>query len=75
MSLVSIPGATRVIWQFLVCSAGDCASFIAEHEAIVQALQAGESEAAGQAMERHLDAVVTELTAFAQDNPTIFEDL
>ena len=48
---------------------------LAEHEAIVRALQAGDSEEAGHGMERHLDAVVTELVAFARDNPAIFEDL
>lgn len=48
---------------------------LAEHEAIVRALQAHDSDEAGHCMERHLDAVVTELVAFARDNPAIFEDL
>lgn len=48
---------------------------LAEHEAVVAALRLHDSEAAGHAMEAHLDAVVTELMAFAQQNPGIFEDL
>jgi len=46
-----------------------------DHEKIVAALAAGEAEAAGRAMEEHLDFVITELVAFAAENPTLFEDL
>jgi DNA-binding GntR family transcriptional regulator len=48
---------------------------LAEHEAIVTALRRNDSDAAGHAMETHLDAVVTELLAFAEESPGIFEDL
>lgn len=48
---------------------------LAEHEKIVAALAAGNAEAAGRAMEEHLDSVITELVAFAAENPTLFEDL
>jgi GntR family transcriptional regulator, rspAB operon transcriptional repressor len=47
---------------------------LAEHEAVVEAIRAGDSAAAGRAMEAHVDAVVTELIAFAEGNPGIFED-
>lgn len=46
----------------------------AEHEAIVAALRDANPEAASQAMQAHLDAVVTELEAFARAEPWIFED-
>ncbi|MDQ0395046.1 GntR family transcriptional regulator [Labrys monachus] len=48
---------------------------LAEHEQIVACLQAGDSETARLAMERHLDSVITELVSFAAENPTLFEDL
>jgi GntR family transcriptional regulator, rspAB operon transcriptional repressor len=48
---------------------------VADHEKIVAALAAGDAEAAGRAMEEHLDFVITELVAFAAENPTLFEDL
>jgi GntR family transcriptional regulator, rspAB operon transcriptional repressor len=48
---------------------------VADHEKIVAALATGDAEAAGRAMEEHLDFVITELVAFAADNPTLFEDL
>jgi DNA-binding GntR family transcriptional regulator len=47
---------------------------LSEHEAIVTALRNRDATAAGRAMEAHLDAVVTELLAFARDNPGRFED-
>jgi GntR family transcriptional regulator, rspAB operon transcriptional repressor len=46
-----------------------------DHEKIVAALAAGDGEAAGRAMEEHLDFVITELVAFAAENPALFEDL
>ncbi len=48
---------------------------LAEHEAVVTALEAGDGEAAGRAMHRHLDAVLAELESFAMDRPELFADL
>jgi DNA-binding GntR family transcriptional regulator len=48
---------------------------LAEHEAVLAALEARDGEAAGQAMHRHLDAVLEELEAFALDRPELFADL
>ncbi|WP_413988283.1 GntR family transcriptional regulator [Labrys okinawensis] len=48
---------------------------VADHEKIVAALAAGNADAAGRAMEEHLDFVITELVAFAAENPALFEDL
>ncbi|WP_448951896.1 GntR family transcriptional regulator [Labrys neptuniae] len=48
---------------------------LAEHQAILAALRAGDAEAAVQAMEAHLDAVITELVVLAAQNPALFEDL
>ena len=39
---------------------------LAEHEAVVAALEARDGEAAASAMHRHLDAVLAELESFAQ---------
>lgn len=47
---------------------------LSEHEAIFAALRNHDAITAGLAMESHLDAVVTELLAFARDNPGTFED-
>lgn len=46
----------------------------AEHELIAAALKKGDPDGAARAMEAHLDAVVTELEAFARAEPAIFED-
>jgi DNA-binding GntR family transcriptional regulator len=48
---------------------------LAEHEAILAAILNADPEAAGMAMEAHLDSVVTELLAFSGEHPAIFEDL
>lgn len=48
---------------------------LAEHEAVVAALEARDGEAAARAMHRHLDAVLGELESFAQDRPELFADL
>jgi DNA-binding GntR family transcriptional regulator len=48
---------------------------LAEHEAVLAALEARDGEAAGQAMHRHLDAVLAELESFALDRPELFADL
>ena len=48
---------------------------VTDHEKIVAALAAGDADAAGRAMEEHLDFVITELVAFAAENPALFEDL
>jgi DNA-binding GntR family transcriptional regulator len=45
-----------------------------EHERIVEALRSADADAAARAMDAHLDAVVTELEAFALTAPSIFED-
>jgi len=48
---------------------------LAEHEAILTAISAGDSEGACRAMHRHLDAVLEELESFAHDKPELFADL
>ena len=48
---------------------------LADHQAVVAALRADDADAAGKAMEMHLDSVITELVAFAAENPSLFEDL
>jgi len=45
---------------------------IAEHEAIVTALRADDAEAAAAAMRTHLDAVIGELVAVAEQQPALF---
>ena len=49
----------------------------AEHPGIEQAAvhAVTQADAAASAMEAHLDSVITELVAFAAENPTLFEDL
>lgn len=47
---------------------------IAEHEAILAAIEAGDPEGAAAAMRAHLDAVIAEVEAFASDNPALFAD-
>lgn len=46
-----------------------------EHRAIVEALQRRDANAAVKAMQAHLDAVLTELEAFARQRPELFADL
>jgi DNA-binding GntR family transcriptional regulator len=48
---------------------------LAEHEAVVTALEKRDGEAAASAMHRHLDAVLAELESFARDRPELFADL
>lgn len=48
---------------------------LAEHEAIAQAIAAGDGAAAAAAMNAHLAAVLAELEAFARDRPELFADL
>lgn len=48
---------------------------LAEHRRIARALKAGDAEAAAQAVERHLGAVMTELESFARQRPELFADV
>jgi DNA-binding GntR family transcriptional regulator len=48
---------------------------LAEHEAVVTALEARDGERAAEAMHRHLDAVLAELESFARERPELFADL
>jgi DNA-binding GntR family transcriptional regulator len=48
---------------------------LAEHEAVLAALEAGNGEAAAKAMHSHLDAVLAELESFARERPELFADL
>jgi DNA-binding GntR family transcriptional regulator len=58
----------------LVADPRRLADTIAEHEAIVAAIEAGDPVAAAEAMRRHLGAVVEEVAAFAKSNPKLFAD-
>lgn len=59
----------------LLSSPRHIALTLVDHQAIVTALRTGDADAAASAMEAHLDSVITELVAFAAENPTLFEDL
>ena len=48
---------------------------LAEHKAIVAALETHEGDAAARAMSGHLDAVMAELETFARERPELFADL
>jgi GntR family transcriptional regulator, rspAB operon transcriptional repressor len=48
---------------------------LAEHRTIVAAVEARDGAAAAKAMNNHLEAVLAELEAFAQDRPELFADL
>jgi DNA-binding GntR family transcriptional regulator len=48
---------------------------LAEHRAIVMAIEAHDGAQAAAAMNDHLEAVLAELESFAQDNPALFADL
>ena len=48
---------------------------LAEHTAVVDALEARDGEEAAAAMHRHLDAVLAELESFAHERPELFADL
>jgi DNA-binding GntR family transcriptional regulator len=47
---------------------------IAEHQAILDGIVAGDTAQAISAIRAHIDAVMVELFAFAQENPGIFAD-
>lgn len=48
---------------------------LAEHKAIVAALEAHDGDAAAKAMHGHLNAVMAELETFARERPELFADL
>ena len=48
---------------------------LAEHKAILAALEAHDGEAAARAMYGHLEAVMAELETFARERPELFADL
>jgi DNA-binding GntR family transcriptional regulator len=50
------------------------ANTILEHERIVDAIRAGDADAAAQAMHHHLDEVVAELRRFAGERPDLFKE-
>jgi DNA-binding GntR family transcriptional regulator len=55
--------------RLFMCTPERKLSTFREHEAIVSALKRHDAHAAVPAMERHLDAVMTELLDFAEKNP------
>jgi DNA-binding GntR family transcriptional regulator len=59
--------------RLFLCTPERQASTIEEHEQILDALRARDPAAAGQAMEEHLDMVMTELATFSAIRPDIFE--
>jgi len=59
--------------RLFLCTPERQASTIAEHEQILDALRARDPAAAGQAMEEHLDMVMTELATFSATRPDVFE--
>jgi DNA-binding GntR family transcriptional regulator len=59
--------------RLFLCTPERQASTIAEHEQILDALRARDPAAAGQAMEQHLDMVMTELATFSATRPDVFE--
>lgn len=48
---------------------------LAEHRAVVAALESHDGDAAARAMYRHLEAVMAELETFAREKPELFADL
>jgi DNA-binding GntR family transcriptional regulator len=58
--------------RLFMCTPRRQASTFAEHRKIIEALAARDPIAAGQAMEHHLDMVMTELSEFAADHPEVF---
>ena len=58
--------------RLFMCTPRRQASTFAEHRKIIDALAARDPIAAGQAMEHHLDMVMTELSEFAVDHPEVF---
>ncbi len=59
--------------RLFLCTPERQASTIAEHERILAALRTRDPAAAGQAMEEHLDMVMTELASFSATRPDVFE--
>ncbi|MBZ0146783.1 MAG: GntR family transcriptional regulator [Pseudorhodoplanes sp.] len=59
--------------RLFLCTPQRQAFTIAEHERIFEALRARDPAAAGQAMEEHLDMVMTELASFVATRPDVFE--
>jgi DNA-binding GntR family transcriptional regulator len=55
--------------RLFMCTPERKLSTFREHEAIVAALKRHDADTAVRAMERHLDAVMTELVDFAEKNP------
>jgi len=55
--------------RLFMCTPSRKISTWGEHQAIVSALKRHDAQAAADAMERHLDAVMTELVDFAERNP------
>ncbi len=48
-------------------------NLIAEHEAIIIAIDARNAEAAANAMRRHLNGILSDLPQIEADNPDLFE--
>ena len=59
--------------RLFLCTPQRQTSTIAEHEQIFEALRARDPDAAGAAMENHLDMVMTELASFQATRPDVFE--
>jgi DNA-binding GntR family transcriptional regulator len=59
--------------RLFLCTPERQASTVQEHERILAALRAHDPAAAGQAMEEHLDMVMTELATFSATRPDVFE--
>lgn len=59
--------------RLFLCTPQRQTSTIAEHEQIFEALRARDPAAAGGAMEKHLDMVMTELASFSATRPDVFE--
>lgn len=59
--------------RLFMCTPQRQVSTLTEHRRIVDAIAAGDADAAGRAMEHHLDMVMAELTEFAADHPDAFE--
>lgn len=59
--------------RLFMCTPERQAATFAEHRTIVKALKARDAQAAGRAMEQHLDMVMEELSAFSAVRPEAFE--
>ena len=58
--------------RLLLPEPGRMAATLAEHRAIVEAIERRNARAAQQAMRRHLDVVLERLIAFERDHPDFF---